>query len=171
MVAADDDGRAQFAGPDHFVEGEAEAVAVTEADPADARRQALEGDALARHVEPVVQMRVAGGQFLHLGIGLVDILRIARQGRPAERADAAAEQRADIGRHEARESEGVFEAFVLGDLADIVAIIERRHAGLSRSRSSPRHARASRRGRPSRRPSGSLSRLAFHSAMVQPFGR
>ena len=35
-------------------------MAVAEADPADARRQALEGDALARHVEPVVQMRVAG---------------------------------------------------------------------------------------------------------------
>ena len=58
MVAADDDRRLQLAVRDHLVEGEAEPVAVAEADPADARRQALEGDALARHVEPVVQMRV-----------------------------------------------------------------------------------------------------------------
>jgi hypothetical protein len=45
---------------DHFVEGKAGAMAVAQTDPADPRRQALEGDALARHVEPVVQMGVVG---------------------------------------------------------------------------------------------------------------
>ena len=78
-------------------------MALAEADPADAGGQALEGDALARHVEPVVQMRIVGDQFLDALVGLVDVFRIAGQGRPAERADAAAEQRADIGGHEARE--------------------------------------------------------------------
>ena len=107
MIAADHDRRLQFAARDHLVEREAEPVALAEADPADARRQALEVDALARHVEPVVQMRVVGQQFLHLGVGLVDVFRIARQRGPAERPDAAAEQRADIGRHEAREVERV----------------------------------------------------------------
>jgi hypothetical protein len=85
-------------------------VAIAEPDPADPRRQALEVDALARHVEPVVEMRVVGQQFLHLGVGLRDILGIARQRRPAERADAAAEQRADIGRDEAGKVEGVGDA-------------------------------------------------------------
>ena len=80
---------------------------VAQADPADARGQALKLDALARHVEPAVQVRVVGEQLLHLGVGLVDVLGIARQRRPAERPDAAAEQRPDIGRHEAREVEGV----------------------------------------------------------------
>src|SRR3546814_7805830 len=77
-----------------------EAVALPEADPADARRQALEADARARHVEPVVELRIVGDQFLHLGVGPVDVLRIAREGGPAEGADAAAEQRADVGRQE-----------------------------------------------------------------------
>ena len=99
-------------------------MAIAEADPADARRHALERDALARHVEPVMQVRVAGRELLHLGVGLVNILRIAGQRCPAERADAAAEQRADIGRHEPREGEGVLQPLVLGDLADVVAVIE-----------------------------------------------
>src|SRR3546814_5399175 len=71
MIAADDDGRFQFAVADHFVEGQAELVALAQADPADARGQALELDALARHVEPVVQVLVVGDQFLDLGVGLV----------------------------------------------------------------------------------------------------
>ena len=87
-------------------------------------------DPLARHVEPVVQVRVVRDQLLHLGVGAVDVLRVARQRRPAERPDAAAEERADIGRHEAREVEGVRDALVLRHLADVVAVVERRHAGL-----------------------------------------
>jgi hypothetical protein len=52
-------------------------VPVAETNPADARWQALERDPLARHVEPVVQMRVARRQFLHLGVGLVNVFRVA----------------------------------------------------------------------------------------------
>jgi hypothetical protein len=43
-----------------------------ETDPADARRQALEADALARHVEPAMQVRIVGNQLLHLGAVLAD---------------------------------------------------------------------------------------------------
>src|SRR3546814_11979393 len=46
---------------------------------------------------------------------------------PAKRPDAAAEQRADIGGHEARKIEGVRDTLVLRHLADVVAVIERRH--------------------------------------------
>ena len=99
-----------------------------EADPADARRQALEADPLARHVQPVVQMRVLREDLLHLGVGFVNILRIARQGGPAEGADAAAEKRADIGGHETGEGKGVFQPLFQRDLADVVAIVERGHA-------------------------------------------
>ena len=58
-------------------------MALAQADPADARRQALEADALARHVEPAVQVRVVGDQFLDLGVGLVDVFGIAATARPS----------------------------------------------------------------------------------------
>ena len=107
VVAADHDGRLELALRHHLVEREAQPVAILHAHPADARRQALEGDAAARHVEPVVQVRVVRQQLLHLRVGAVDVLGIARERHPAERALALAEERPDVGRHEAREVEGV----------------------------------------------------------------
>jgi hypothetical protein len=112
---------------------------------------------------------VVGEQLLHLRVGAVDVLRVARQRAPAERPDAAAEQRADIGRHEAREGEGVFQPLLQRHLADVVAVVERRHTGVPEIDHGATWS-------PSRRAAastafGSLSRRARHSAMVQPFGR
>ncbi|MNV22437.1 hypothetical protein D3C71_1134080 [compost metagenome] len=76
MVTADDNRRLQLAVLDHFIEGKPKTMAVAKADPANTCRQALECDALARHVEPIVQMLVVRQQFLHLGVGLVDVFRI-----------------------------------------------------------------------------------------------
>ena len=123
MVAADDDGPGEFSGRYHLVEHQAGAVAVAEADPANAGGQALEGDPLARHVQPAVQAGVVGEQRLHRRIGLADIVRIAGQGGPAERADAAAEEGTDIGGDEAGEVEGLLHTGIEGDLADVVAIV------------------------------------------------
>ena len=53
-------------------------MAVAEAHPADAGGQALELDPRSRHVEPVVQMRAVGHEFLDLGVGPENVLRIAR---------------------------------------------------------------------------------------------
>src|ERR1019366_471080 len=61
-----------------------------------------------------------------LRVGLIDIFGIAGQGGPAERAYPAAEQRADVLRHETREIEGMTDAGVERDLPDIVAIVENR---------------------------------------------
>ena len=164
MVAADDDRRLELAARHHLVEGQAEPMPVAKADPADARRQALELDPLARHVEPVVQMRVVRQQLLHLRVGAVDVLRIAGERGPAERADAAAEQRADVGRHEAGESEGVGDALVLRHLPDVVAVVEGRHAAPVRTPASPARARPSSAWRPARPPWDRCSRRAC------PFG-
>ena len=132
VVAADHDGGLQLAARDHRVEGQAGAVALAQADPADARRQALEGDALAGHVEPAVQMSVVRHirreQLLHLRIGLADVFRVAAQRDPAKRALATAEQRANVGRHEAGEVERVLDASVERHLADVVAVVHRRNA-------------------------------------------
>src|SRR5581483_10955571 len=92
--------------------------------PADARRQPLEGDARAGHVEPLVQVRVVGDELLHLGIGAGDILRITGERRPAEGADAAAEKRPDVFRNEAGHLEGVRDAVFARHLTQIVAVVE-----------------------------------------------
>ena len=130
MVAADDDGRAQLTRTHHLVERQAELGALAQTDPADTCRQPLERDALAGHVQPAVQVGVVRDQFLDLGVGLVDVLGVAGQRRPAERADTAAEQWADVSRDETGEVEGIAHALFLGHLADVVAIVEGRHAHL-----------------------------------------
>src|SRR5438045_716640 len=107
MIAPDYDRRLDLAARDHLVERKPEPMAVAEPDPADARRQALKLDARLRHVEPLMQVRVVRHQLLDARIGAKDIFRVTRQRGPAERADTAAEQRANIGRHEARELECV----------------------------------------------------------------
>ncbi len=124
------------------------------------------------HVEPAVQVRVLRKELLHLRVGLPDVVRVARQRDPAERPLAAAEERPDVGRHEAREGERVLDAFVERDLADVVAVVDDRDAERSGSRASP--ARASRSSSPRRRAAraccaGSAC-AAFHCA-TRPAGR
>ena len=123
MVSADYNGRGEYAAGHHVVEGQTQAMAITQADPTNPGRQPLELDALTGHIQPVVQMRIGRDQLLYLGIRAIDVLRIARKGDPTKWANAPAEQGADIGRHETREIKGVFHADILGHLADIVAII------------------------------------------------
>ena len=127
VVSSDDDRRLELPARDHLIEGEPEPLPVAEAHPADACRQALELDALARHVEPVMQMPVPGQELAHFAVGAVDVLRVARERRPAERTHAAAEERADVGRDEAGERKGVLQALVESDLAEIVAVVEHRN--------------------------------------------
>ena len=77
MVTADHDGGAELARAHHFIESKTKPVPVAEADPADAGRQALEPDVLARLVQPIVQERIIRKQFAYLGVGPVDVLGIA----------------------------------------------------------------------------------------------
>ena len=128
VVAADDDGRLQFARAHHLVEGQARDVALAQSQPADARRQALEGDALARHVQPVVHLRVVREQLLDLCIRFIDVFRVARQGHPAERPPSFAKLRADVSGYETGEVEGILHALVERHLADVVAVIDSMHA-------------------------------------------
>src|SRR5699024_5147861 len=106
----------------------AQPITVTKANPTDAGWQPLEADAFSGHVQPVMQVWIVWDQLLDLGVGPVDVLRIAGQGRPAERADAAAEQRPNVGRYKAREIKGICHTDFIGHLADIVAVIKGRHA-------------------------------------------
>ena len=129
MIAADNDGCLEFAATHHFVEGEAKPVAVTQAYPANPGGQALELDPLTRQVEPIMEVKIIGQQFFDLGIRPVNILWITRKRCPAERPNAATEQRPDIGRHKSGEGKGIGNALILCNLTDVVAIVERRHPG------------------------------------------
>src|SRR3546814_6767935 len=105
MIAADHDGALELAAFDHLVERQAGDIALAQSKPADARRQALKRNTFPGHVQPAVHMRVFRKELFDLAIGLVDVLRVARQGHPAKRPLALAEQRADIRGHEARSAE------------------------------------------------------------------
>ena len=94
------------------------------AEPADARRQPLEGDALLGHRDPAAQRLVLREELQDGPVGPPDVVGVARQGGPAEGALALAEERPDEGGHEAREVEGVGHAGRLGLRPDVVAVVE-----------------------------------------------
>src|SRR5688572_33061894 len=118
MITTDDNGRADLARGDQVVERQACLVPLTVAEPADAGRQALEADLVASTPQPLLQPVVATEQFHHRLVGDLDIARVARQRHPAERALALAEQRSDVGRHEAGELEGSLIATQSGFVAN-----------------------------------------------------
>ena len=94
------------------------------AEPADPRRQALEGDPLAGHADPAPRALVVGELLEHGAVGGGDVRRVAGERDPAERALALAEQRTDVGGDEARVVEGALEPAELGLGAEAVAVVE-----------------------------------------------
>ena len=75
-----------------------------------------------------MQMRIIGYQFLHLGVGLVDVLGITGQCHPAKGADTPAKQRADVFGHEAWDVERLRDAGIARHLSDVVTVIEHRQS-------------------------------------------
>ncbi len=130
MVAPDDDGGTHLATGHQVVEGGASLRALAVPEPADPRRQALERHARLRHPDPALERGVVGKEVEDRAVGPEDVLGVAGERRPAERALALAEERPDELRHEPREVEGVRDARVLGLRADVVAVVEGDGAGL-----------------------------------------
>ena len=85
MIAADDNRRFQFAAGDQVIEREAEFVALSVTEPANARRQTLESHALLRESDPTAEDFVLRKHLPDQRIGAVDIRSLARKRRPAER--------------------------------------------------------------------------------------
>ncbi len=138
----------------HLVEHQPGAVAVAEADPADARGQALEGDPLARHVEPAVQVLVLREERLHRRVGAVDVFRVAGERRPAERARCRGRRAGGCRRGQSpgrRRRSQAPPPWRPGGCCCRSRASARPH---SRTRPSRRHGSSSRRARPSRRSSG-----------------
>ena len=102
MVAADDDRRLHPAARHQLVEHRAGAGALAVAEPADARRQPLERHPLAARSGSSAWSLASSGNVARIASSVAaQVLRIARQHRPAERALALAEERPDEQRHEA----------------------------------------------------------------------
>src|SRR5882672_813301 len=93
---------AQLAARDHLVERESGEMPLAVAEPADPRGKALEGDVLLRETDPAGESGIVRKELEHARVRLEDILRIAREGRPAEWPLARREERPDVGGHESR---------------------------------------------------------------------
>ena len=85
MVAADGDGRGDFAFLHQVVDGFAHFCALAVAEPADARGKSLEGEAAAGESQPAGENLVVGEKFEGEFVGAVDVLGIAGERDPAER--------------------------------------------------------------------------------------
>src|SRR5262249_4823874 len=124
MIAPNHDRRLQLAFLYQIVHGQAKLRPLAITQPADARRQSLKMYAFARQLDPAAQDAVLREQLEHQIVSDGDVRRVARERYPAERSAALAEQRTDIGGHEARKIVGILHAALEGEGADIVAVIE-----------------------------------------------
>ena len=80
-----------------------------------------------------MQLVVLREEVEHGPVGDGDVLGVAGERDPAERALALAEQRADVRRDEAREVEGALAPALAGLVADVVAVVEDLGAGVLKS--------------------------------------
>ena len=115
-------------GAHQLVDLQSEPRARAIAKPADARRQSLERDALARHADPATECGIIRKHVERCLIGYANVVWITRECCPAERSLAFAEQRPHIFRHEARNVKRVFYTSVLRLRANVVAVVERHRA-------------------------------------------
>src|SRR6476646_3596619 len=102
MVASDHDRRADLAALHELVDALAELGALAVAEPAHARRQALERNALLREADPARKCLVVREQLGHETVGARDVLLIAGERDPTERAAAFGEEWADVRRDGSR---------------------------------------------------------------------
>ena len=124
MIAANHDRRLELAAAHQAVHRQAKLGPLAVAQPADARRQALEADAPAGQRQPAGQRLIVREEFGGQAVGAVNVLRIAGERHPTKGTAAFAEQRSNVLGHEARNIVGAFHARLPGLGADVVAVIE-----------------------------------------------
>ena len=124
VISADGDRRFQIAALHEFIDGFTHLSAFAVTEPANACRQALELDAIARQTQPAIQRLVVRKKFEREIIGLPNVLGFTRECDPAKRAFAFTEKRANVFGHEAGNLERILTARIEGHLADVVAVIE-----------------------------------------------
>src|SRR5208283_2194446 len=124
MIAPHHDRRLDLSLLHQVIKRQAELRALSITKPADATRQSLELDPLAREANPTAKNFVVGKHFQHQIVGSVNVRGIAGKRRPAEGSATFAEQRTNVCRHKSRKIVGVLYAVFEGKRANIVAVIE-----------------------------------------------
>src|SRR3990172_10559745 len=131
MVSADHDRRHKLPAGNHSIERKSGTSALTIAEPANACRQSLKLHVAAGELEPTPKVFIFREE-LHYGlVRAVDVFGLSGQRHPAERSFTHTEERADVGRHETGELEGLLHAGVEGALAQVIPIIEHFRAALA----------------------------------------
>src|SRR5437016_14539691 len=125
MIAPDHDRRLDLALLHEIVHRQPELRAFAMSKPADARRQSLELDALARQFNPAPQDSVLRKQLQHEIISHGNIGSLARQRHPAEWPSSLAKQRAYVSGNEPRKIVRILHATLERVCPNIVAVIER----------------------------------------------
>jgi hypothetical protein len=101
-----------------------EGLPLAEAQPAHARRQPFEGDAFLGGLDPSGEGLVFTEEVGDEVVGDGDVVLVAGEGDPAERAPTLTEHRTHVGLHEAGVGEGLVVAGILGLPAEVVAVVE-----------------------------------------------
>src|SRR5262249_49567867 len=128
MVATHDDWRLQFSLCHKLVQCQAKFIALSISQPTNTRGQALEFHALLRQRDPTAQVLVLRKELKHQLVGPGDVRRFARERGPAKWPFAFAKERAYVRRHKAGEVVGIFHALLVGESANVVAVVERHGA-------------------------------------------
>src|SRR6266542_6003844 len=130
VVASHHHRRLELAELHEAIDRQAELGALAVTQPADARGQSLEADALLRQFDPAAQAEILGKHLQHQLVAHGNVARCARQGDPAEGTAPLAEERTNISLHKTGKVVGVLHSLAEGKGADIVAVIERDRAHL-----------------------------------------
>ena len=125
MVAANHDGSFQFAARHQIIQREAEFVALSVAQPADARRQSLESDALLRQMNPACENFVVRKHVEDELVRAINIRGLAGKRGPAKRPASFAEKRADVGGNEPGKIVSVLYALLESEGPNVIPVIER----------------------------------------------
>src|SRR5829696_6523164 len=102
MIAPDRDRGFQIATLHEIVDRLAHLCTFTITEPADACRQSLEVNAIARKTQPAIQRAIIGKHLQREIVSLANVLWITRQRHPAKRSFAFAEEWSNVLGHETR---------------------------------------------------------------------
>ena len=130
VVAREKDGRRQLAVGDEPVDLESKPRALAVAEPAAARRKALHRDVRAREVDPFRDLGPLGKQIVGEVVQPREVRLVTAQRDPAERTDAAREQRPHVAFRETVDGEGVLDSGVCRLDAQVVPVLDRDGAPL-----------------------------------------
>ena len=103
VVPADHDRRRELSRGHHLVEAKSGEVALLVAEPANTGRQSFELDLLSGLLDPATKVFVVGEELEDGFVGLINVLGVSRQRRPAEGSFALCKEGANIGGNEAGE--------------------------------------------------------------------